>query len=59
MFSYKIFCNGNLIEAKDGFNNYTKMLIEIGGTMQKNPNTTEAREGFICKTYEDGRLIKI
>lgn len=58
-FSYEVFNQNGLVACNDGFENYTDMCIEIGKYMQKNPNTSEAKEGYYCKCYEDGKFFRM
>lgn len=57
MFSYEVFYNEVLVATGSGFANYTSMCIEIGGIMQNNPNTSKCKDGYICKVYENGKLL--
>ena len=57
MFSYEIFEYGKLVANNSGFENYTEMCIEIGGIMQKHNNTSECKDGYYCKVYENGKLL--
>ena len=58
MFSYEVFDNGILVATGEGFTNNTTMCIEIGAIMQKNPNTSECKDGWTCKVYENGKLLR-
>ena len=57
MFSYEVYEYGKLVASNGGFENYTDMCIEIGRIMQKHPNTSECKEGYTRKVYENGKLL--
>lgn len=60
MFSYEIYNKkNNLIAFGGNFKNYTEMCIKIGSIMQKNKNTSERKDGYTCKCYENGILFRI